>query len=212
MSDRTAIEWTEATWNPVTGCSKVSPGCTHCYAETLSLRFGRSKLPWTTANSQQNVKLHADRLSQPSKWRDARFIFVNSMSDLFHEDIPVDFLDRIIATMERAAHHTYQVLTKRPQRALRLLESGMVRRLPDHVWMGVSIESSRFNWRADVLRQIPAHIRFISVEPLLGSLFEEGPSRSRLNLEGIDWVILGGESGPHARAMNVEWARQVRDV
>jgi protein gp37 len=134
------------------------------------------------------------------------------MSDLFHEDIPVDFVDRTIAAMEDAAHHTYQVLTKRPQHALRLLASGMVRRLPDHVWIGVSIESSRFNWRADVLREIPARIRFISAEPLLGSLFEKGPSRSPLSLQRIDWVIVGGESGPHARAMNVEWARELRDA
>jgi protein gp37 len=134
------------------------------------------------------------------------------MSDLFHEDLPIDFLNRIIAAMEQAAHHTYQVLTKRPEHALRLLESSKIRRLPDHVWIGVSIESSRFNWRADVLRQMPARIRFISAEPLLGSLFEDGRSRSRLNLAGIDWVILGGESGPRARAMNVEWAREVRDA
>jgi protein gp37 len=212
MGDRTAIEWTEATWNPVTGCSKVSPGCAHCYAEALSLRFDRSQLPWTRANSRENVKLHADRLAQPSKWRDARLVFVNSMSDLFHEDIPVDFLDRIIAAMERAEQHTYQVLTKRPTRALRLLKSGIIRRLPGHVWIGVSIESSRFNGRADVLRQIPARTRFISAEPLLGSLFEVSPSRSRLNLAGIDWMIVGGESGPHARAMNVEWARELRDA
>lgn len=212
MSDKTAIEWTEATWNPVTGCSKVSPGCAHCYAEALSLRFGRSKLPWTPANSRENLKLHADRLVQPFKWRDARLVFVNSMSDLFHESIPADFVDMTVAAMERAAHHTYQVLTKRPRHALRLLTSGMVRRLPDHVWIGVSIENSRFNWRADVLRQIPARTRFISAEPLLGSLFEKGGSRSPLDLAGIDWIIVGGESGPHARAMNVEWAREIRDA
>jgi protein gp37 len=212
VSDRTSIEWTEATWNPVTGCSKVSPGCAHCYAEALSLRFGRSRLAWTPANSRENVKLHADRLEQPSKWRGARLVFVNSMSDLFHEEIPIEFLDRTIAAMERATQHTYQVLTKRPERALRLLASGMVRPLPDNVWIGVSIESSRFNWRADVLRQIPARVRFISAEPLLGSLLQEGSSRSRLNLAGIDWVIVGGESGHHARAMKAEWAREVRDA
>src|ERR1019366_6820242 len=173
---------------------------------------GRSHLPWTPANSRENIELHPDRLAQPFKWRDPRLVFVNSMSDLFHEEVPVDFVDRTIAVMERAAQHTYPVLTKRPERALRLLMSGKVRQLPDHVWIGVSIESSRFNWRADVLRQIPARVRFLSAEPLLGSLFEEGRSRSRLNLDGIDWVIAGGESGSHARVMNVVWARELRDM
>ena len=212
MSDRTTIEWTEATWNPVTGCSKVSPGCAHCYAEALSLRFGRSLLPWTPANAAENIKLHHDRLAQPLKWREPRLVFVNSMSDLFHEDVPAEFVDAAISVMERAAQHTYQVLTKRPARALELLASGAIRRLPHHVWIGVSIESSRFNWRADVLRRVPARVRFISAEPLLGSLFEDGPRRSRLDLAGIDWLIVGGESGPRARAMSVEWARELRDA
>ncbi len=212
MGDRTAIEWTEATWNPVTGCSKVSPGCAHCYAETLSLRFGRSALPWTPANAVENVKLHPERLEQPIKWRTARVVFVNSMSDLFHENVPAEFVDATIAVMERASQHTYQVLTKRPERALELLSSGAARPLPSHVWIGVSIENSRFNWRADVLRQIPACVRFISAEPLLGSLFEEGPRRTPLNLDGVSWVIVGGESGPRARTMDVEWAREVRDA
>jgi protein gp37 len=213
VGDRTGIEWTEATWNPVTGCSKVSPGCAHCYAEALSLRFGRSKLPWTQVNVGENVKIHAGRLTQPLRWREARVVFVNSMSDLFHEQIPVDFIDRTIEIMELASHHTYQVLTKRPDQALHLLTSNRVRPLPNHVWLGVSIENSRFNWRADVLREIPATIKFISAEPLLGSLFDEGrPSRSRLNLTGIDWVIGGGESGRRARVMNVRWARELRDA
>lgn len=212
MGDRTAIEWTEATWNPVTGCSKVSPGCAHCYAEALSLRFGRSRSPWIPANVKENVRLHHDRLTQPSKWRNARFVFVNSMSDLFHENIPVAFLDLIIAAMECAAQHTFQVLTKRPRRALELLTAGAVRQLPDNVWLGVSIESSRFSWRADILRRIPARLRFISAEPLLDSLLREGPSRSRLSLGGIDWMIVGGESGPYARVMKAEWARELRDA
>ena len=212
MGDRTAIEWTEATWNPVTGCSKISPGCAHCYAEALSLRFGRTRLPWTPANASTNVTLHRERLAQPAKWRDARLVFVNSMSDLFHEEVPPEFVDATIAAMDGAAQHTYQVLTKRPERALDLLSSGAVRPLPAHVWIGVSIESSRFNWRSDILRQIPSRVRFISAEPLLGSLFEEGPRRSRLDLTGIDWVIVGGESGPRARRMDVEWAREVRNA
>lgn len=194
----------------MTGCSKVSPGCAHCYAEAISLRFERTRLPWTRVNSRDNIKLHEERLIQPLKWRQPRLVFVNSMSDLFHEDVPAKFIDRTIAAMSNAAHHTYQVLTKRPQRALQLFHSGSIRRLPDHVWLGVSIESSRFNWRAEVLREIPARVRFLSAEPLLGSLFEDGRWRSRLNLDGIDWVIVGGESGPHARAMNADWVREMR--
>jgi protein gp37 len=134
------------------------------------------------------------------------------MSDLFHENVPGGFVDATLAIMERASQHTYQVLTKRPERAFALLASGVVRPLPSHVWIGVSIENSYFNWRADVLRKIPAHVRFISAEPLLGSLFEDGPRRATLNLHGVSWVIVGGESGPRARPMNARWAREIRDA
>jgi len=212
VGERTAIEWTEATWNPVTGCSKVSPGCAHCYAEALSLRFGRSALPWTPANAARNVQLHPDRLAQPHRWRQPRLVFVNSMSDLFHERIPARFIDAIVAVMHAASHHTYQILTKRPERARDLLVSGAVRPLPDNAWIGVSIENSRFNGRADVLREVPARVRFISAEPLLGSLFESGPRRLRLGLAGVDWMIVGGESGPRARPMQAVWARELRDA
>jgi hypothetical protein len=165
VGDRSAIEWTEATWNPVTGCSKVRPGCAHCYAETLSHRFGRTLKPWTPANATENVVVHADRLEQPRKWRRSRMIFVNSMSDLFHELVPLEFAQRVFDVMASTERHTFQVLTKRPERALEI--AGALP-WPQNVWLGVSIENSRFTWRADVLRMIPAAIRFISAEPLLG--------------------------------------------
>ena len=138
--------------------------------------------------------------------------YTSSMSDLFHEEVPPEFVDATLAVMQDAAQHTYQVLTKRPERALQLLSSAAVRPLPDNVWIGVSVEYSRFNWRVDVLRQIPARIRFISAEPLLGSLFEERPRCSPLDLADINWVIVGGESGPGARKMHATWARELRDA
>jgi protein gp37 len=210
MSDRSAIEWTDATWNPVRGCSKVSPGCKFCYAEVFSERF--RGVPGHPFEQGFDLRLVPEKLEQPLHWRRPRKIFVNSMSDLFHEQVPAKFIDETFAVMERASQHTYQVLTKRPERALEVLSSGAVRPVPDHVWIGVSIESSRFTWRADVLRQIPARVRFISAEPLLGSLLEEGPRRAPVNLTGIEWVIVGGESGPRARPMLAEWAREVRDT
>jgi protein gp37 len=212
MGDKTAIEWTEATWNPVTGCSKISPGCTHCYAEAVSLRFRTSTLPWTRANEAANVRVHPERLLQPMKWREPRLVFVNSMSDLFHERIPVSFVDAIVEVMEKAKHHTFQILTKRPERARDLFASGVVRRLSDNIWLGVSIENSRFNKRSEILQEIPAAVRFISAEPLLGSLIDPGIKGDRLALKGIDWVIVGGESGFGARPMKLTWARELRDA
>jgi protein gp37 len=215
----TAIEWTDATWNPVTGCSKVSPGCDHCYAETLSLRFGWSKKPWAHENAAENVVLRPERLEQTLRWRKPRMVFVNSMSDLFHENIPDEFIGRVFNVMDRAEQHTFQVLTKRPARARDFLREWYGHNLPDpalieppnaNVWLGVSIESWRFNWRADVLREIPAAVRFISAEPLLDTLYP-GTDRD-LNLHGIDWVIVGGESGPNFRPMRAEWARELRDA
>lgn len=207
MGDRSAIEWTEATWNPVTGCSKVSPGCAHCYAETLSRRFGRTTKPWTPANASENVAIHEKRLDQPRRWRRPRMIFVNSMSDLFHELVPLAFVQRVFDVMASTERHTFQVLTKRPERALEL--AGALP-WPQNVWLGVSIENSRFTWRADVLRQVPAAVRFISAEPLLGSLFETGPRRAPLQLSEIHWLIAGGESGPGYRPVHVEWVRELR--
>jgi protein gp37 len=200
-SDHSAIEWTEATWNPVTGCSKVSPGCAHCYAETLSHRFGWSKEPWTPANAAKNVRLHYERLEQPRRWRRPRVIFVNSMSDLFHENVPLDFIEAVFAVMAECDQHVFQVLTKRHQRLAELAPS---LEWPENVWMGVSIENNRWVERADYLRQVPAAVRFISAEPLLGPLGE-------LDLTGIDWVIAGGESGPGHRPMREEWVLGLRD-
>jgi protein gp37 len=213
MADRSAIEWTEATWNPVTGCSKVSPGCAHCYAETLSLRFGRSRAPWTHANAGENVVLHPERLEQPLRWRRPRVVFVNSMSDLFHELVPAEFVERVYATMAAAPQHTFQILTKRPEEALDFYRTAGERlaQLPN-VWLGVSIENSRYTWRADALRKVPVAIRFISAEPLLGSLFERSGKRVPLDLEAIDWLIAGGESGPRYRPVRIEWVRELRDA
>jgi protein gp37 len=209
MADGSAIEWTEATWNPVTGCSKVSPGCAHCYAEALSLRFGRSRKRWTPANAVENVALHPERLEQPFRWRRSRMIFVNSMSDLFHELVPLEFVQAVFDVMRAADRHTFQVLTKRPEVALaRATDLPW----PPNVWLGVSIENSRFTKRADVLRDVPAAVRFISAEPLLASLFESGARKRPLDLTAIDWLIAGGESGPHYRPVRVEWVRELREA
>lgn len=199
MSDKSGIEWTEATWNPVTGCSKVSPGCANCYAETLSLRYGYSKLPWTPANAELNVVLHPERLDQPRKWQRPRLIFVNSMSDLFHELVPWDYIDRVFDVMEQCPRHTFQILTKRPERM-----RALARPVPANVWLGTSIENDRWVKRADYLRETPECIRFLSLEPLLGPL----PS---LDLTRIDWAIVGGESGAGHRPIDPQWVRDIRD-
>ncbi len=232
MGDKSAIEWTDATWNPVTGCSKVSPGCDHCYAETISLRFGRSLKPWTPENARENVVLHPDRLEQPLKWREPRMVFVNSMSDLFHELIPVGFIECVFDVMRRCPQHTFQILTKRPARARSVLwgrdatpdevddgcELGFVpglfydaEPLPN-VWIGVSIETAQYAIRADILQSVPAAVRFVSAEPLLGSLFTRERAHWYLRLGGIDWLIVGGESGAGHRPMKAEWARELRDA
>jgi protein gp37 len=202
MADRSGIEWTEATWNPVTGCSKVSPGCAHCYAETLSLRFRWSAKAWLPANAGENVVLHPERLGQPLRWRRPRLVFVNSMSDLFHEKVPLRFVRRVFDVMAEAERHTFQILTKRPERLLELAPDLF---WPRNVWIGVSIENRRWLGRADALRLLPAAVRFISAEPLLGSL-------AGLNLDGIDWLIAGGESGHRHRPVEEEWVRQLRDL
>jgi protein gp37 len=211
----TAIEWTDQTWNPTTGCSKVSPGCDHCYAETLSLRYGWSKKPWTIENEAENVVLHENRLRKPLTWKNPSRVFVNSMSDLFHEHIPDSFIAEVFAVMAEADRHTFQVLTKRPKRALAWTQRiadvmGSPFKVCPNVWIGVSIESWRFNWRADVLREIPAAVRFISAEPLLDTLLP-GTSRD-LDLTDIDWLIVGGESGHGYRLMEGEWVRELRDA
>lgn len=208
LSDKSRIEWTDATWNPVTGCSKVSPGCAHCYAETLSLRFGWSARPWLPVYAPENIVLHPERLDQPVHWREPRRVFVNSMSDLFHELVPEAFVHAVFERMARANWHTYQLLTKRPERMAAVIQGYYARHpgqgpLP-HVWLGTSIENDRWTARADALRETPAAVRFISAEPLLGPL----PS---LDLTEIDWLIVGGESGAGARPMDPAWARWLRD-
>jgi len=199
MADRSAIEWTEATWNPVTGCSKVSPGCAHCYAETFAERW--RGIPSHPYEQGFDLRLWPGRLEQPLRWRRPRMIFVNSMSDLFHEDIPEDFLRAIFDVMVGAEHHTFQILTKRHQRLAALAPALP---WPANVWMGVSIENHRFVKRADYLRRVPAAVRFISAEPLLGPL-------DGLDLSGIDWLIAGGESGPGHRPVRTQWLQALRD-
>ena len=212
MADKSAIEWTDATWNPVTGCSKVSPGCAHCYAETLALtrlagKPGYSGLPWTPENAEANVVLRPDRLTVPLRWRAPRRVFVNSMSDLFHPLVPDEFIGQVFDVMERASRHTFQVLTKRPDRMMRWASQRRVdfdTPVAPNVWLGTSIENGRWIERADYLRGTPAAVRFLSCEPLLGSLWS-------LDLEAIDWVIVGGESGPKHRPIDPEWVRDIRD-
>ncbi len=199
MSDKSTIEWTDATWNPVTGCTKVSAGCDHCYAETFAERFrGVSSHHFEQGF---DLKLWPERLELPLRWRKPRRIFVNSMSDLFHRDIPEDYIRLVFDTMIRADWHTYQVLTKRSGRLMRL---GQTLPWPPHIWVGVSVESNRYVWRADQLRKVPAAVRFISAEPLLGPVDE-------LNLEGIHWLITGGESGTGFRGCDPQWVRDIRD-
>src|SRR5438105_1344279 len=196
MSDKSAIEWTDATWNPVTGCTKVSPGCAHCYAETFAERW--RGLPGHPYEQGFELRLWPERLEVPLRWRRPRTIFVNSMSDLFHEAIPIEYIAKIFEVMQRADWHVFQVLTKRPER-LEALADDLP--WPPNVWMGVSIENRRFVHRADHLRRTPAQTKFISAEPLLGPL-------ERLDLSGIHWLIAGGESGPRHRPMKVGWVRE----
>jgi protein gp37 len=242
-STKTAIEWTDATWNPVTGCSMVSEGCRNCYAATLAPRLAAmgqdayTDLPWTKKNAPKNVKLHPGRLNQPLRWSKPRRIFVNSMSDLFHELVPFEFVDRVFAVMALTPRHTFQVLTKRPERmaeyattedraqrigaymtldvilevpklrGLRGDEMAWWRRegvtwpLPN-IWLGTSVEDQRVVSRVDHLRRTPAAVRFLSCEPLIGPL--------DLDLEGIHWVIVGGESGRGHRPIEAQWVRDIR--
>jgi protein gp37 len=199
VASHSAIEWTDATWNPVTGCSKVSPGCAHCYAETFAERFRGT--PGHPYEQGFDLQLWPKRLSLPLTWRQPRRIFVNSMSDLFHEDIPIEFIQQVFAVMQQCHWHQFQILTKRHARLASMAASLP---WPENVWMGVSIENRRFVHRADYLRQVPSAVRFISAEPLLGRL--EG-----LDLTGIDWLIAGGESGARHRPMKIEWVRELRD-
>jgi protein gp37 len=237
VGDKTAIEWTDATWNPVTGCDRTSPGCDHCYALKMAARLKKMG----SANYQNDgdprtsgpgfgVTCHPHMLDQPLRWKRPRRIFVNSMSDLFHPDVPDEFIAQVFAVMALAPQHTFQILTKRPQRMATMLghdysteewrafttivhdvmeDMGHREACYDmwplpNVWLGVSIETDRYTFRADHLRATPAALRFISAEPLLGPL----PS---LDLTGIDWLIVGGESGPGALPMHPDWVRDLRD-
>lgn len=199
MGTHSNIEWTDATWNPVTGCTKVSPGCKHCYAERMSLRLKEMGQP----NYQNgfSVTLHESILEKPLKWKKSKKIFVNSMSDLFHESIPSEFILRTIDIIRKAHWHTFQVLTKRSER-LRSLDS--IIDWPPNAWVGVSVECEEYCFRVDDLRSTHAPIKFLSLEPLLGPL-------SRIDLTGIDWVIVGGESGPKARQLKDTWVLDIRD-
>jgi protein gp37 len=199
MADNSAIEWTEATWNPVTGCSQVSPGCAHCYAKTFAERW--RGIPGHAYEQGFELRFWPARLEQPLKWTRPRMIFVNSMSDLFHEEVPLSYIEQVFDVMEQAPHHTFQILTKRHERLAKLA--------PDlnwhpNVWIGVSIENRHFVHRADYLRQVNAAVRFISAEPLLGPL-------ASLDLTDIHWLIAGGESGPRHRRVDIDWLRDLRD-
>lgn len=198
LSEQSKIEWTESTWNPITGCTKVSPGCAHCYAETFAERF--RGVPGHPYEQGFDLRLWPERLNLPLKWKKPRLIFVNSMSDLFHENVPFEFVHSVFRTMQAATQHTFQILTKRPERA-RALASELP--WPDNVWMGVSVENQRWTSRLADLRDVPAAVKFLSCEPLLGAL--------QLDLSDIGWVIVGGESGHGARPMHIDWARTVRD-
>lgn len=202
MAFQSAIEWTESTWNPVTGCDKVSPACKNCYAETFAERFrGTRGHPFRQGF---DLKLWPQRLSLPLTWKEPRMIFVNSMSDLFHKDVPDSFVDRVFDTMARADWHTFQLLTKRSRR---LADWAVAQgRWPRNVWAGVSVESQGYVSRVDDLLRVPADIRFLSIEPLLGPV-----KLKKVALRQIQWVIVGGESGHHARPMRPEWARDLRD-
>jgi protein gp37 len=204
MSDHSAIEWTDATWNPIRGCTKISPGCAHCYAETFAERF--RGVPGHAYEQGFDLRLVPSKLGDPLRWATPKMIFVNSMSDLFHEDVPDDYILRVVRVMQLANWHTYQVLTKRADRMCQLLRTKLKSAAEQsHIWWGVSVENRRHGVpRIGQLRLSPAVMRFLSVEPLLEDL---GP----MGLDGIAWVIVGGESGCHARPMEKTWVLSIRD-
>ena len=209
MGDRSSIEWTQATWNPTTGCDRTSPGCENCYALTLAGRLkamGQAKYQRDgnprTSGPGFRLTMHHDALDVPKRWRAGRLVFVNSMSDLFHPDVSVDFVQRVLGTMRETPQHRYQILTKRSRR---LVDVDAQLEWPANAWVGVSIESQRYAFRAAHLARTRANVRFLSLEPLLGPIRE-------LDLKQIDWVIARGESGHNARPVNIEWLRGVRDM
>lgn len=198
MPKATSIEWTNMTWNPVTGCTKVSQGCKNCYAERMAKRL--KAMGVDRYRDGFKVTLHDDLLDAPKKWRGSKLVFVNSMSDVFHESVPLEFIQRMFRTMNDCPQHTFQLLTKRSER---FREVGHQLEWGENIWMGVSIEDERVIGRVDDLREVPAKVRFLSCEPLIGPL-------SSLRLEGIHWVIAGGESGPKSRPMETEWVEEIR--
>lgn len=204
MSDQSKIEWTDATWNPVRGCTKISPGCAHCYAETFAERF--RGVPGHPFEYGFDLRIVPEKLGDPLRWSGSRRVFVNSMSDLFHDDVPDQYIAEVARVMRVADWHTYQVLTKRPERMVSLLRRKLRAAAgKSHIWWGVSVENRKHGLpRIDLLRAAPVAVRFLSVEPLLEDL-------GTMNLAGINWVIVGGESGPGARPMKAEWVRNIRD-
>jgi protein gp37 len=199
MSASSTIEWTEATWNPTTGCQKISPGCQHCYAERFAERWrGVAGHPYEQGF---DLRIWHERLEMPLSWKKSRLIFVNSMSDLFLDEIPTDFILAVFNVMTQASWHQFQVLTKRPERMLEIAQK--LDNWPSNIWAGVSVESQAWNWRVDILKKVPASIKFLSCEPLLGAL--------KLSLNNISWVIVGGESGIGARPIKIEWVRDIKD-
>lgn len=199
MAQGSSIEWTEATWNPVTGCTKISPGCLNCYAERMARRL--QAMGQSNYSKGFELALQPHMLELPLTWKKPKTIFVNSMSDLFHKDVPIDYVRQVFAVMREAHWHRFQVLTKR---ANRLREMGDSLPWAPNIWMGVSVESSKYRPRVDALRSSGAHVKFLSLEPLLGPLDD-------MNLTGIDWVIVGGESGPGARPIKPQWVKDLRD-
>ena len=193
----TKIEWTDKTWNPITGCTKYSAGCAHCYAETMSRRLHAMGV--AKYQREFELTLHEDNLQEPLSWRKAHNIFVCSMSDLFHDKVPFEFIDKVMATIRQTPQHRYQILTKRAERMAEYFET---RAVPENVWVGVTVEAESSKQRIDCLRQIPASVHFLSCEPLLESL-------GQIDLKGIEWVIVGGESGPQARPMKEEWVLDI---
>ena len=204
MSDKSAIEWTDATWNPVTGCTKITRGCDNCYAERFSERFRGT--PGHPFERGFDLTLRPERINQPLSWKRPRRIFVNSMSDLFHKEIPTKYIDRVFDTMEAADHHIFQILTKRSSLMKTYMQRRFVARpIPSHIWCGVSVEDNIATARIRHLQAIQVPIRFLSIEPLLGPVGE-------IDLKGISWVIVGGESGPKARPMENCWVVEIRDL
>lgn len=208
MAQGTGIEWTEVTWNPTTGCDRISPGCDNCYALTLARRLkamGSQKYQNDgdprTSGPGFGITIHPDALQQPYSWRSPRVVFVNSMSDLFHARVPLAFVRQVFEVITETPQHTYQILTKRSSR-LRKVANQLV--WPDNLWIGVSVESDETLYRVDDLRTVPAAVRFLSCEPLIGPL-------ERLDLDGIGWVIAGGESGPNHRPLDSQWVTNIRD-